>query len=76
MGTGTSYVNLDGDTGLVIAPNDAGALAEAMQRLAADTGMRFAMAARARQRYEQHFTAAAMGEAYMALYRELAGTVR
>jgi rhamnosyl/mannosyltransferase len=75
MGTGTSYVNLDGDTGLVIAPNDAGALAEAMQRLAADTGMRTAMAGRARQRYEQHFTAAAMGEAYMALYRQLVAEV-
>lgn len=72
IGTGTSYVNLDGDTGLVIAPDDAGALDQAMRRLAADIGRRDAMAARARQRYEQHFTAAAMGEAYMALYRELA----
>jgi rhamnosyl/mannosyltransferase len=72
IGTGTSYVNLDGDTGLVIAPNDAAALAGAMRQLATDSGMRHTMGARARRRYEAYFTAAAMGESYMSLYRDVA----
>ncbi len=34
IGTGTSFVNRDGETGLVVAPADPAALADAMRRLA------------------------------------------
>jgi len=40
IGTGTSYVNLDGETGLVIAPADPNALAAAMQTLWHDAPLR------------------------------------
>lgn len=33
LGTGTDWVNLDGQTGLVVPPNDVGALATAIRRL-------------------------------------------
>jgi rhamnosyl/mannosyltransferase len=37
LGTGTSYVNRDGETGLVVPPNDPAALAAALNRLVADS---------------------------------------
>lgn len=70
--TGTSYVNIDGETGLVIPPADPAALAEAMQRLWQDDALASRLGAGARRRYEQLFTAEAMGEAYATLYRRLA----
>ncbi len=71
IGTGTSYVNLDEVTGLVVPPNDPAALAQAMNRILADKQerQRFGMAARAR--YEQNFTLAQMAKRYAALYESL-----
>jgi len=37
LGTGTPYVNRDGETGLVVPPNDPAALAAALNRLVADS---------------------------------------
>jgi rhamnosyl/mannosyltransferase len=71
MGTGTSYVNLDGVTGITVPPADAAALADAMQRLSADPEGAARMGEAARQRYEELFTAEAMGQSYARLYREL-----
>ena len=48
----------DGRTGMLV-PDGAAALAEALQRLRADPALRAAMGAAARERWEQHFTAAA-----------------
>lgn len=73
IGTGTSYVNVDGETGIVVPPADAGALAAAMTRLWQDPALAAAMGKQARTRYEQHFTANVMGAAYAALYRRLVG---
>lgn len=70
IGTGTSYVNQHGETGLVVAPEDPDALAAAMNRLLADPAMAAAFGNAARRRYQDLFTADQMARAYAALYRE------
>jgi rhamnosyl/mannosyltransferase len=72
LGTGTSYVNRNGLTGLVIPPADAGALATAMGELWSDPARAARMGTAARQRYDDLFTADAMGSAYAALYGRMA----
>lgn len=71
IGTGTSYINIDGETGLVVPPTDARALADAMQRMAASEAEAKCFGKAARRRYEALFTAKRMGEAYATLYRAL-----
>ena len=71
LGTGTSFVNVDGETGIVIAPADAEALAAAMRRLWDDRTRARELGDMARQRYERLFTADTMGAAYAALYDRL-----
>lgn len=71
IGTGTSFVNLDGVTGIVVPPDDPAALAAAMTKLAAAPELADAMGAAARKRFELIFTADAMAAGYYALYREL-----
>ena len=73
IGTGTTYVNRDGETGLVVAPGEAAPLAEAMNTLAGDGALAERLGAGARARYESLFTGVAMGKRYAALYRELLG---
>ena len=71
IGTGTTYVNIDGETGLVVPPADPVRLAEAANRLAGDEGLAARLGASARRRFEAQFTGAAMGKRYSELYREL-----
>ncbi|MCA1869156.1 glycosyltransferase [Agrobacterium genomosp. 3] len=71
IGTGTTYVNCEGETGLTIAPEDPAALAAAMQRLWQDEGLCRRFGAAARLRYETLFTADRMTQSYAALYRKL-----
>jgi glycosyltransferase involved in cell wall biosynthesis len=71
LGTGTSYVNIDGETGIVVPPANAEALAAAMRRLWEDRGLAMEMGGMARQRYERLFTADTMGAAYAGLYDRL-----
>ena len=68
LGTGTTYVNVDGETGLVIRPADAAALGRAMLTFAADAALAQTMGRQARRRYEALFTAPAMAQAYVDLY--------
>ncbi|AYG67907.1 MULTISPECIES: glycosyltransferase family 4 protein [unclassified Rhizobium] len=72
IGTGTSFVNLNNETGLVIPPNDVDALTDAMQRIWRDKEKTVAMGSAARERYMEHFTAEIMCSAYYRLYREMA----
>lgn len=60
LGTGTSWVNRHGETGLVVPAGDVGALATAVEQLLGDAGLRGAMGASARRRFSEHFTAARM----------------
>lgn len=55
LGTGTSYVNKNGVTGLVVPPRDAKALAAAINTLLADPARRAAMAKAAQQRAAAEF---------------------
>ena len=76
IGTGTSYVNRAGETGLVVAPADPTRLADAMRRLWADPVAARRMGDSARRRYEAMFTARQMGAAHAALYARLLGAER
>jgi len=71
IGTGTTYINVDGETGLVVAPGDAAALRAAMRTLWNDTALARTMGHRAAQRFEQVFTSEQMAAGYTALYREV-----
>ncbi|MBB3119676.1 glycosyltransferase family 4 protein [Pseudoduganella violacea] len=72
IGTGTTYINVDGETGLVVPPSDAPAFREAMRQLWENPQMAADMGRRAEQRYWELFTAKAMAENYLKLYQELA----
>ncbi|WP_041642842.1 glycosyltransferase [Azoarcus olearius] len=74
LGTGTSFVNLEGDTGFVVPPEQPAALAAAMRRLLADPELRAGMGAAARVRYEQRFSGGALGRSYAALFERVART--
>jgi glycosyltransferase involved in cell wall biosynthesis len=71
IGTGTSYVNLHQQTGLVIAPSDPQALRTAMQKLLAHPEQAAQMGIRAAQRYQELFTAERMASKYKQLYERL-----
>ncbi|MEN5135231.1 MULTISPECIES: glycosyltransferase family 4 protein [Pseudomonas] len=71
IGSGMSYINIADETGLVVPPADAGALAQAMQTLWDQPEMAARMGMRAAQRYETVFTADTMVEAYAEIYRSL-----
>lgn len=71
IGTGTSFVNVDGKTGVVVPPNDAEALATAMNAIANDPIRSANLGSAARTHYQESFTAERMGNAYTELYRDL-----
>lgn len=74
VGSGTSHVNVHGETGLVVPPSDPAALRSAMDRLYADPELARTLGARARERYEKFFTGRAMGTRYADVYaRVIAG---
>lgn len=72
IGTGTSYVNIDGETGVVVPPDNPFELAVAMNRLAKDRKLVLQYGTAARVRYEDNFSGGALGRAYSNLYREVA----
>ncbi|MEN3275035.1 MAG: hypothetical protein V7631_825 [Massilia sp.] len=72
IGSGTTYINIHGETGLVTPPADPQALRVALRTLWDNPELAREMGARAAQRYEKVFTAAQMAAAYTALYREVA----
>jgi rhamnosyl/mannosyltransferase len=71
IGTGTTYINIDGDTGLVVPPDDSAAFGAAMRTLWENPALAEAMGKRAALRYEELFTAERMAANYTALYQEL-----
>lgn len=72
LGTGTSFVNLDGHTGLVVPPADPAALRAAMDRLWSSPAESVVMGINARRRYEQQFSGQKLGERYRDLYHRIA----
>lgn len=71
IGTGTTFINVGGETGLVIPPGEPYALRQAMQYLWDHPDQAAAMGKRAEERYWQHFTADQMVSSYLNLYRNL-----
>lgn len=71
IGTGTTFVNIDGETGLVVPAEDAKALAQAMQKLHQNPQLSSAMGRAAYQRYQQLFTASAMARQYRKVYDDV-----
>ena len=71
IGTGTTYINIDNETGLVVPPNDPQAFSGAMRLLWEQPERAAEMGRRAEARYWELFTAERMAENYHALYREL-----
>ena len=75
IGTGSSYVNVHGETGLVVAPTHE-ALTVGLEKLAMNGELARVFGRNALKRFEHHFTAARMGAAYANEYRLLAGAQR
>ena len=73
LGTGTSYVNLDGITGLVVPPRDPAALSAALNRLLGDGHLRRRLAGAGAQRACQEFSKEVMFERVESIYRQLVG---
>ncbi|MCA1830926.1 MAG: glycosyltransferase [Actinobacteria bacterium] len=75
LGTGTSWVNADGETGLVVPARDARALARAIASLLGDDERRAAMGRAAQLRVRARFTTQQMFASLAGIYRE-AGQAR
>jgi O-antigen biosynthesis rhamnosyltransferase len=72
IGTGTTFINIADETGLVVSPNDPVALRQAMRHLWEHPEQAAEMGRRAEKRYWRYFTAEQMVGKYVKLYRELA----
>jgi glycosyltransferase involved in cell wall biosynthesis len=71
LGTGTSFVNRDGETGLVVPARDTAGLSEALKRLLADDNLRRWMGKAGRDRAQAEFGADTMVERVVQVYRSL-----
>ena len=70
LGTGTSYVNQDGVTGLIVPANNPAALAAGIARLLADPSLRARLGAAGRDRVRENFTTRAMMRGMDRVYAE------
>ena len=73
---GTAEVVVDGETGILVPPENATALAAALARLLADPGLRERYGREGRRRYRERFTAARMASDTLAVYQEALRTCR
>lgn len=71
IGTGTTFINIADETGLVVPPSDPAALRQAMQYLWEHPVQAAEMGRRAEERYWRHFTADQMVRSYVNLYGDL-----
>lgn len=71
IGTGTSFVNEHGVTGLVVMPGDKTSLSDAMSKLWNNPELAQQMGQAAEARYQQFFTADQMASSYADLYTRL-----
>jgi glycosyltransferase involved in cell wall biosynthesis len=68
--TGVPFVNPDGETGLIVPPGDARALARALQKLVTDETLRATLGRRARERVIEEFTIDRMVDRILDVYAE------
>ncbi|MGN8274866.1 glycosyltransferase family 4 protein [Pseudomonas sp. SMV71] len=71
IGTGTSYINIHDETGLVVPPSNPEAFREAMRTLWENPDQARAMGQKAEARYRQLFTSEEMGRRWVRLYEEM-----
>jgi glycosyltransferase involved in cell wall biosynthesis len=71
LNTGTTFINQQGTTGLVVPPRDSKSLAEAIKNLAYDDSLRCDLGEKARQRALSEFTAEKMVERTFKVYNDL-----
>ena len=71
ISTGTTYINKDKETGIVVPPCDSVKLRQAMDYLWNNPHEAVAMGKRAEERYWKLFTAKKMAESYVTLYKKL-----
>jgi len=71
ISTGTSFINLDQETGLVVPPADPSALRRAMLTLLSNPERATKMGKKAEERYKALFSSERMLEAYAKLYKSL-----
>lgn len=71
IGTGTTFINIEHETGLVVPPSDPVALRQAMRYLWEHPEEAAEMGRRAEKRYWDHFTADQMVKSYVDLYQTL-----
>lgn len=71
INTGSSYVNINGETGITVPPADSQALAEAMKRLYNSPEIAVSYGIKARLRYENEFSNERYAESYTELYKQL-----
>ncbi len=71
VGTGTSYVNQDGVTGVIVPPGNPAALADAIRDLLGDEARRKQMGQAARARAVVEFGRTAMLERVLAVYEDV-----
>jgi rhamnosyl/mannosyltransferase len=71
LGTGTSFVNINKQTGYVITPNSAEELTIAMNNLFSNDKICQTMGKNAKYQLEKNFTAEVQGEKYIEIYNNL-----
>lgn len=71
IGTGTTFVNIDQETGVVVPPRDPVALAMAMRLLHENEDLAIRMGKNARNRFNEVFSGASVGCSYVRLYQEV-----
>ncbi len=71
LGTGTSYVNIHGETGLVVPARDPETLTAAINQLLSDEERRREMGERGRKRAEEEFSHETMIDRVVAVYQSL-----
>lgn len=72
IGTGTSYINIEGQTGFVVPPADSAALAKAMKALWDNPALCERFGKNALERAELNFSVGNMVDGYAAIYKKLA----
>jgi len=73
IGSGMSYVNEDGVTGIHVKASDPISLKRAIYLIDSDQELADKMGYEVRRRYERLFTAEHMGKSYVQLYKKLVG---
>jgi rhamnosyl/mannosyltransferase len=73
IGTGTTFINIANETGLVVSPRDPNELRAAMRYLWENPDKASVMGRNARSRYLKYFTADQMAFSYAKLYQSVLG---